>query len=177
MKLHLHPLVTGCETVYVLIWDSLILKFNLCSIRTWSCWVWAGSRDHSRLCKRDTEKENRSRNEEALLPHQHYLEETICLRAPCHENTVSMKNASGYSQQVLIMFLYCCFTDHLKRTRPNPYTAKEVSSPSQAPRPLKAQEITFMHVSKGLGPSTVWHSFWFLSYNPIQLILGVFFYG
>lgn len=83
-------------------------------------------KDHSRLCRRDTEKENRLRNEEALLPLQHYLGKTMCLRAPQHENTVSMKNDSSYSQRVLNMFLYCCFTehDHLKRTRPNPYAAK-----------------------------------------------------
>lgn len=51
----------------------------------------AQSKDHSRTCKRDTEKENRSKHQEALLLHQHgHLENTFILwEALIHENTVS----------------------------------------------------------------------------------------
>lgn len=76
------------------------------------------------------------------------------------------------------MFLYCCVTehDHLKRTRPNPYAAQEISSLLEVHRPLKAQEITLMHTSKGPGPSILWHSFGFLKKLQSKPVIFVVFF-
>lgn len=91
---------------------------------------------------------------------------------------MSIWNTSSYSHQVLKIYPYCCFTEHdlPKRIRSSPDAAKEVSSPPEVHRLLKAQAITLMHTSEGPGLSILWHSFCFwkkLQSKPVN-IWGIF---